>query len=190
MSHLLCSAWSFSTAAFPPASTPSSSAVSRPLPPRPEWTLLHRLRRCLLAAAATLFVLAYLLAVKSLRLPLYGSASNWIGIVGFTLIDLFAAALILECIHPRSPLARVLTLRPLRALGVISYGFYVYHDLLHDLFALAAHRLVPRYPIFATAAVALVGTLAISILSYQLLEKPFLKLKGSFSIQVHRAPTA
>ena len=46
--------------------------------------------------------------------------------VGYTLIDIFSAALILGCISSGSPLARFFSLRPLRALGRISYGFYVF----------------------------------------------------------------
>ena len=154
----------------------------------PEQVWLRRWRRSVLASTSVLFVLSYVVSVKVLALPLYGSASNWIGIVGFTLIDIFAAALILECIHPGSALSRVLSVRPLRSLGIISYGFYVYHDLLHDFFAFFAILAFPGHAFLGTAAVAFLGTVAISLLSYRLLERPMLKLKDRFTNQVHRAP--
>ena len=60
----------------------------------PEEALLRQLRRPLLTTASVLFVALYLVSTKVLALPFEGSASNWIGVFGFTLIDIFAAALI------------------------------------------------------------------------------------------------
>ncbi len=154
----------------------------------PERAWLQRGRRWLLAATSMLFAMTYFVSVKMLRLPFYGSASNWIGIAGFTLIDLFAAGLILECIHPGSLLGRVLSVRPLRSLGIISYGFYVYHDLLHDFYGYVANRFFPQQAFAVTAIVAFGGTVAISEVSYRLLERPLLRLKDHFTNQVHRAP--
>ena len=108
----------------------------------------------------------------------------------FTLIDAFAAAMILECIHPGSFLSKVLGWKPLRAFGVISYGFYVYHDLLHDFYSDLAHRISSRYAYPLTLLIAFTSTLLIATLSYRLLEKPLLKLKVRFAGQVHTAPTA
>ena len=155
----------------------------------PEQHWLSASRRTLLASSAIAFVITYLVSVKLLKLPFYGSATNWIGIAGFTLIDLFAAALILECIHPGSWLGRVLNVKPLRLLGIVSYGFYVYHDLFHDFFGLFAMHFFPGIGYAGTVVTALVGTTLIATLSYQLLEKPMLKLKAHFSSQVHLAPT-
>jgi peptidoglycan/LPS O-acetylase OafA/YrhL len=156
----------------------------------PDETMVRRLRRPLLLASTILFVALYLVSVKILSLPLEGSASNWIGVFGFTLIDVFAAALILECIHPGSFLGIALSWKPLRALGIISYGFYVYHDLLHDFYSDLAHRISSRYAYPMTLLIAFTATLLISSLSYRLLEKPMLKLKERFAGQVHTAPTA
>jgi len=155
----------------------------------PEQQWLHIWRRRVLAGAGIAFVGAYLLSVKLLGLSFYGSATNWIGIVGFTLIDVFAGALILECIHPGSWLGQALSFKPLRLLGTVSYGFYVYHDLLHDFFGFLAMRFFPSLGYAGIVLIALVGTTIISTVSYQLLEKPMLKLKSRFSSQVHTAPT-
>jgi peptidoglycan/LPS O-acetylase OafA/YrhL len=156
--------------------------------PEQEW--LHRWRRWLLASTSVAFLCLYLVSTKLLRLPLEGSASNWIGIFGFTLIDLFAGALILECIHPGAPLNRLLSLAPLRGLGVISYGFYVYHDLFHDFYAWFANRFFPTHALAITIATALLGTLLIAQISFRLIEQPFLRLKDRFTSQTHRAPSS
>jgi len=151
---------------------------------------VRRIRRPLLLISAMLFVGLYLISIKLLALPLEGSASNWIGVFGFTLIDVFAAGLILECIHPGSFLGSALSFKPLRALGIVSYGFYVYHDLLHDFYSHFAHRFFPNHFYPVTLLVAFVTTLALSTASYQLLEKPLLKLKDRFTGQLHTAPKA
>ena len=154
----------------------------------PEEAVLRRLRRPLLVASCVLFVALYLASTKVLSLSFEGSASNWIGVFGFTLIDVFAAALILECIHPGSRFGTLMSWKPLRALGIVSYGFYVYHDLLHDFYSDWAHRLSARYAYTLTLLIAFAGTLIIAALSYRLLEKPLLGLKDRFAGQVHAAP--
>lgn len=151
---------------------------------------MRRMRRPVLLTSTALFLGLYFLSTRVLSLPLEGSASTWVTVFGFTLIDLFAAALILESIHPGSLLGAALSWRPLRALGTISYGFYVYHDLLHDLYSALAHRLTPRYAYPTTLLIAFTATLLIATLSYRLLERPFLQLKDRFSGQVHSAPKA
>ena len=156
----------------------------------PEQAIVRRVRRPLLIWSAVLFVGLYIAATKALALPFEGSASNWIGVFGFTLIDIFAAALILECIHPSSMLGAALSWSPLRALGTISYGFYVYHDLFHDLYADLAHRIAPNQTWPMTLLLAFSGTLLIASLSYRLLERPLLNLKNRFTAQVHTAPAA
>ncbi len=156
----------------------------------PEQVMVRRVRRPLLVVSAGLFLGLYLIAVKVLSLPLEGSASNWIGVFGFTLIDLFAAGLILECIHPGSLLGRGLGWRPLRALGTISYGFYVYHDLLHDFYSHFAHRYFAGSATVVTMVVAFGATLVIATVSYRVIERPLLRLKDRFSGQRHTALVA
>jgi len=155
----------------------------------PEQTVLRRIRRPLLLVSALLFVGFYLISVKLLVLPFEGSASTWIGVFGFTLIDVFAAALILECIHPGSFLGNALSWKPLRSLGLISCGFYVYHDLLHDFYSDCAHRFSPDYSYPVTLFIAFSATLLIAAASYHLIERPLLKLKSHFTGQRHVAPT-
>lgn len=56
------------------------------------------------------------------------STSSWIYRGGFTLVALATAALI-ACVAlvPPSPWSRLLALRPVRYVGAISYGLYLYH---------------------------------------------------------------
>jgi peptidoglycan/LPS O-acetylase OafA/YrhL len=73
-----------------------------------------------------------------------------------------------------------------RFLGRISYGFYVFHILLKPLYDNIARHLIPApgYPYFITHFfTAFLVTLAISWLSFHLLESPFLKLKHHFPLQ-------
>ena len=156
----------------------------------PEEAVLRRSRRPLLVAASVLFIALYLVSTRVLALPFEGSASNWIGVFGFTLIDTFAAALILECIHPGSRLGSILSWKPLRALGTISYGFYVYHDLLHDFYSDWAHRISAQYAYPLTLLIAFAATLLTAALSYRLIERPLLRLKDRFASQIHTAPRA
>jgi len=53
---------------------------------------------------------------------------------GLSFVDLFAAAIIVCALKPSSPIYRLLSLRPLRWIGRISYGAYVFHDIFHGIY--------------------------------------------------------
>lgn len=70
--------------------------------------------------------------------------------------------------------------RWLRYLGKISYGLYVFH-----IMGIAAGGYVAQHTTGAFATHALVGlacTCALAACSYELLEKPFLRIKGRFEV--------
>jgi peptidoglycan/LPS O-acetylase OafA/YrhL len=71
--------------------------------------------------------------------------------------------------------------RLLLYLGKISYGLYVYHALGNVL----SNMLIPVHAAFIQLALRPTAALAVTILlastSYQVLEKPFLKLKSRFA---------
>ncbi len=69
-----------------------------------------------------------------------------------------------------------------------SSPYYISLDGLH-FFALFAMRFFPGIGYAGIVMTALLGTTLIAALSYQLLEKPMLKLKSHFTNQVHLAPT-
>ncbi|HSP20456.1 MAG TPA: acyltransferase, partial [Myxococcaceae bacterium] len=83
-----------------------------------------------------------------------------------------------------SRLSRVLSAGPLRALGRISYGVYVWHYLVHvgALRALRAHPagaalLATRPGYLAYAVLGAAASIALAWASYHLVEKRFLALK-------------
>ncbi len=117
---------------------------------------------------------------------LFGTPLPFLESIGLTMIDLCAAAIVVHAIQVESLLHRVLKWGPLAWLGSVSYGFYVFHDLLH----LTIRHLVQhaRHQTIATAAVALPFTIALSAASFYFFEQPFLKLKRYFPGQVHKAP--
>ncbi len=91
-----------------------------------------------------------------------------------TLVSIVAAAIARAAAEaPQGTLARALGVWPLRALGRVSYGFYVFHlFVLVWLWRLHA----PWLPPFASvrAAIALVVTTAIAALSWHAFERPIL----------------
>jgi peptidoglycan/LPS O-acetylase OafA/YrhL len=83
-------------------------------------------------------------------------------------------------------LARGLSWTPLRALGRISYGFYILHDIPHTLYDRAVAILAERLPFevnetIVVAVLAFVCTVALASLSYHFLERPFLRLKNRWA---------
>ena len=89
---------------------------------------------------------------------------------GFFLLELAVAVVIVAATQPKfRPLGFLLALPPLRGLGLISYGVYLWHWPLY--FVLTGGRTgLDLYPLFA---VRVCLTLALAILSYNLVETPF-----------------
>src|SRR5690606_21814209 len=61
---------------------------------------------------------------------LYGTATlghGWVFRGGLQLVALLAAAVILGALQPGSPVQRLLSLEPLRRLGLVSYAVYLFH---------------------------------------------------------------
>ena len=114
-------------------------------------------------------------------------SSPWLASFGLTLIDLFFAAVILRTIDASSNFFLILSNRWLRRLGQISYGFYVFHDIPRALYKKLVDHYIPsgegRYNSLIIAAVALVGTIALSYISFRFYESPFLKLKSRFTAE-------
>lgn len=96
------------------------------------------------------------------------------------LVALLSSAVLLNTLVPGSVCYRLFHLRWLRALGVISYGAYVFHDIPHDAYFRIARRLPFNIP-DTTAVIGLIGTIILATLSYRFLESPFLRLKDRFT---------
>jgi peptidoglycan/LPS O-acetylase OafA/YrhL len=88
---------------------------------------------------------------------------------GFVLCGLAAVAVIAAAVHPEpGPISKALSFLPLRGLGLISYGVYLYHwpiDVAFDEKRMG----FGGWPLFAFQTVL---TLAIALLSYRIIEQP------------------
>jgi len=140
----------------------------------------------LFIAGFILFEILYRHAALHVYYPISGAPI--LDTFGYTLIDLFAGIVILLSLQPAGILYRILTIKPLRRLGQISYGFYVFHDIPHVAYGLLVDRVLPNLSDAAsnyiTAAVALAGTLILSYLSFRFFESPFLRLKERYTAQL------
>jgi len=99
---------------------------------------------------------------------------------GLSVIDLFAGCLIVMALEAGSATFRVFNLRPLRWIGRISYGAYVFHDIPHNEYYVLASNL--KYPLQTTGPiVAFCGTLVLAWASYRYFESPFIRLKDRWT---------
>ena len=102
----------------------------------------------------------------------------------YTLLALAAAAIILMALDTRTWIYRLGLQPQLRWLGVRSYGFYVYHLLLGQVWRLASIGLCFGHKGVAGKAmpfVAFAGTVLVSWASFKYLEAPMLRLKARFA---------
>jgi peptidoglycan/LPS O-acetylase OafA/YrhL len=98
----------------------------------------------------------------------------------YSLLDYFFAVLIYGVAREKW-FVRPLEVRPIRYLGKISYGLYVYHFPM-IWFAARIADLGLEAPLLKplTAVIALIGTILVASLSYRFLEGPVLNLKDRF----------
>lgn len=100
----------------------------------------------------------------------------------FTIADVLGLGLILGTLQPASLVYKICYLRPLRWVGRISYGAYVFHDMPHLAYLALGRRLLPAHAEGLTAVIAVGGTLGLATLSYYCFEKPFLKMKDRLTL--------
>lgn len=99
---------------------------------------------------------------------------------GLMFVDLLSACLIVMALERGSVTFRIFNMRPLRWVGRISYGAYVFHDILHmEIQAMVQH--FTGHVKYGTATVALIFTLVISWASFRWFETPFIRLKERWS---------
>jgi peptidoglycan/LPS O-acetylase OafA/YrhL len=107
----------------------------------------------------------------------------WAHTWGLSLINVYAASLMICALRPGSIVYRVLHLRPLRQLGRISYGAYVYHSILHGIIEKYVYYVgdssafILKHHGIIALVLAFIATVVISWLSYKYFETPFLNLK-------------
>ncbi|MCX6512820.1 MAG: acyltransferase, partial [Actinobacteria bacterium] len=128
-----------------------------------ECSLERQSQKCLFAVLGFAGLAAWL----SMALGV-GGDPQWMYRGGFFLVSLFATALIASVWKlPNSALARVLAIRPLRALGKISYGIYLWHYPIF-LWLSSARTGFGGWGLFL---LRLVVTLVISSFSYLAIER-------------------
>ena len=154
----------------------------------PEAALVHRLARIVLLASAAGFILWELAYQRlgSTHLFYHPYAGDpYMTTIGYTFLDLASAALVLHLLSLDHLLARLLNLAPLRYLGEISYGFYVFHDIFHGLYDHLFRSLFGDRPKLGgqvgVPLLAFAGTLLLATLSFRFFERPFLLLKSRFA---------
>ncbi|MFT3714296.1 MAG: acyltransferase [Archangium sp.] len=123
-----------------------------------------------------------LLFSPALMAPL--STLGWHQVVIFLLIGLGATALAFGALH--DPWLGFLGIRPLRYLGKISFGLYVFHLVGVAVGAKAAEKLQGGW--LLNFAVSFLATLTLSVASYELFEKRVLRFKRRFETVHTRAP--
>jgi peptidoglycan/LPS O-acetylase OafA/YrhL len=105
------------------------------------------------------------------------SHARWIV---FSLTALASAALVYLALYAeQAGLQRALTNRFMVYTGTISYGLYLLHGIP---FSMAQALQLDRYPLLA-APMLLVACYGVAVVSWHLLEKPFLRLKRHFESQ-------
>jgi peptidoglycan/LPS O-acetylase OafA/YrhL len=122
---------------------------------------------------------------------------EWKATWGLSIVDFLSALLILNALQSNTSVYRVLSVRPMRWIGRMSYGAYVFHDIFHAVFLSIAVNLVHRMEAgqkirenviqiqatLLTTLVAFVATLFLAWLSFKFLETPFLNLKERWTIR-------
>jgi peptidoglycan/LPS O-acetylase OafA/YrhL len=90
-----------------------------------------------------------------------------------SLVALFSAILIASAVYcPLAPLKWLLEMKPLRWIGRVSYGLYLWHL---PIIVMVSHRNIANP--FIKDFIVIVATFSISAISYYKFELPFLKLK-------------
>jgi peptidoglycan/LPS O-acetylase OafA/YrhL len=101
-------------------------------------------------------------------------------------VHLAMMALVASCVvQEANTLAPLLTLWPIRRIGIVSYGIYLYHLLVMHFVArgLDAAGVAQGFATFISTAL---GTWALAELSYRLFEVRFLALKARFAPAVRQ----
>jgi peptidoglycan/LPS O-acetylase OafA/YrhL len=129
-----------------------------------------RLPRQWVAAAAVVGAGVVVLTALRPRSDLY--LTHWVTAVPFA-----TAAIIVWLLQSPGGVARLLTWRPLRYTGRISYGLYLWH---FPLFLLLRPELRDLHPA-AEIAIASTASYAAAAVSYRVVEAPFLRLKHRFA---------
>ena len=146
-------------------------------------------RRAVLMLALGAAILAADNAGRALHLVPSGGV-YWSGaLVGYAILSLGGVALLIDTGNPATTWIRdCLSLRPVRYLGKISYGLYLYHYFILFLFDVAPYQTDHVGTTFGRAVAALIATFATAHLSFRYIETPLLQLKDRLRRDFASAP--
>jgi len=105
-----------------------------------------------------------------------GKRYNWVQIMKIPIISVFYMAIIGKIITSKSWLNAVFELKPLRFIGKISYGLYVFHPFCFTLY----HYYFPGNNIWINVLACFSISIITATISFYAFEMRFLKLKGHF----------
>lgn len=129
-------------------------------------------------------------AARTLGLIPAGGFYWCIAIVGNAAVSLNTVSLLIHSRDSLTAAARAfLTLGPLRYIGRISYGLYLYHYLILFLLDVPPYKAVGSGATAGVVLVALAITIAAAAVSFRFLEAPLLSLKGRLGQRIS-APAA
>ena len=133
------------------------------------------------------------LLVGATGVAAYAATNQWMPLPGnmwfLTLASLVFGAVLILVLSGATRLSEAMNWRPLRLLGKISYGVYLYHTLAYFIVATVYNVSVflplPGSPmsgweIVAIRATQIVVSIAMAAASYRYLERPLLQLKERF----------
>jgi peptidoglycan/LPS O-acetylase OafA/YrhL len=116
-------------------------------------------------------------------LPFASEDGSFVFLGGFTAIDIACAVLILAILDGRWAGRHLFEFRPLVALGVVSYAFYLWH--LPVFFAIRYFD--PHWNDAVRVVVAFVATLSLTVLSWLLIERPLMRWGKRLESRRHAA---
>ena len=148
---------------------------------RPAWLWSRYLPGVSWAAAAATFWGVSHLGIPAD--PLYQISPD-LNLVRQSLYGLFAFFLLLPAVYgpqDRGLIRRVLQNRVVAAVGVISYGIYLWHQAWIQMFLDWSHDALFTIPFWDLFSAALARAVATAAASYLLFERPILRLKNRLS---------
>jgi peptidoglycan/LPS O-acetylase OafA/YrhL len=150
-----------------------------------DWLLRHK--RSLYFAGGVLLAGAAACTLLNVTLftPLMSS-------LGYTwLAALYLCLLLIAVAHPETAVGGALRLKPLRQLGEVAYGTYLFHEVLHGLYFWLLLGRRPSMSSLAdvTSAIAAAAlTIMLARFSWHYFERPLLQRGRAFEYQEQAAP--
>jgi len=112
-----------------------------------------------------------------------------VALLGYAVICFGAVAFVVSLDNPIvDRLKKLLSLEPVRYVGRISYGLYLYHYVILFLFDLAPHETVSTGGSFLRVASAVLMTFLTAHLSYRYIECPILRVRNKIRAGRNLAP--